>query len=280
MDILEHIQELYPKLTKKQKSIADYLTANPEEISYITLAQLSQQTQASELTLLRFCQKLGCSTFVGLKEQFRDYTQRMIRIASSPSYFVPELESGEAPERERMLLEICNHEASAFSGFISDFPLDSILAASDEIRQSTRIFIFAHDISKVPGEFLKLRLLILYYNATLIDLSDLEQTQKTLRQLTNGDLVIFFSFPRYYFPIGNIAKKASESSVPILTITDSNASPAAKYSNLLILCPTSTELFYNSMTIPIAMLNILASCLVIDNISPSERQSFIDTLSS
>ena len=142
MDILEHIQKLYPKLTKKQKSIADYLTANPEEISYITLAQLSQQTQASELTLLRFCQKLGCSTFVGLKEQFRDYTQRMIRIASSPSYFVPELESGEAPERERMLLEICNHEASAFSGFISDFPLDSILAASDEIRQSTRIFIF------------------------------------------------------------------------------------------------------------------------------------------
>ena len=61
MDILEHIQELYPTLTKKQKTIADYLIANPEEISYITLAQLSQQTQSSELTLLRFCQKLGCS---------------------------------------------------------------------------------------------------------------------------------------------------------------------------------------------------------------------------
>ncbi len=32
MDILEHIQELYPTLTKKQKTIADYLIANPEEI--------------------------------------------------------------------------------------------------------------------------------------------------------------------------------------------------------------------------------------------------------
>lgn len=57
MDILEHIQELYPNLTKKQKSIADYLTANPEEISYITLAQLSQQTQVSELTLLQLLPK-------------------------------------------------------------------------------------------------------------------------------------------------------------------------------------------------------------------------------
>ena len=50
MDILEHLQKLYPALTKKQKTIADYLIANPEEISYITLAQLSHQTGTSELT--------------------------------------------------------------------------------------------------------------------------------------------------------------------------------------------------------------------------------------
>ena len=82
MDILEHLQELYPTLTKKQKTIADYLIANLEEISYITLAQLSHQTGTSELTLLRFCQKLGCSSFLDLKEQFRDYTQKMIKQAS------------------------------------------------------------------------------------------------------------------------------------------------------------------------------------------------------
>ena len=55
MDILERIEQLYPSLTRKQKYIADYLKANPEEISYITLAQLSHQTSTSELTLLRFC---------------------------------------------------------------------------------------------------------------------------------------------------------------------------------------------------------------------------------
>ena len=54
MDILEHLQKLYPALTKKQKTIADFLIANPEEIGYITLAQLSHQTGTSELTLLRF----------------------------------------------------------------------------------------------------------------------------------------------------------------------------------------------------------------------------------
>ena len=208
MDILEHLQELYPTLTKKQKTIADYLIANLEEISYITLAQLSHQTGTSELTLLRFCQKLGCSSFLDLKEQFRDYTQKMIKQASSSSFFLPERISGEASERERILHEICNTEATVFSDFIANINLESVIKASDEIRKSSRIYIFAHDISLVPGKFLQGRLEILYLNAVLIDLSDLELTQKTIQQLTEGDLVIFFSFPRYYFPIGNIAKKA------------------------------------------------------------------------
>ena len=280
MDILEHLQELYPTLTKKQKTIADYLIANLEEISYITLAQLSHQTGTSELTLLRFCKKLGCSSFLDLKEQFRDYTQKMIKQASSSSFFLPERISGEASERERILHEICNTEATVFSDFIANINLESVIKASDEIRKSSRIYIFAHDISLVPGKFLQGRLEILYLNAVLIDLSDLELTQKTIQQLTDGDLVIFFSFPRYYFPIGNIAKKASKSGVPILTITDSDTSPAAAHSTLLLLCPTSTKLFYNSMTVPMAMLNILSSCLVIDSVSPAERQIFIDTLPS
>lgn len=280
MDILERINELYPLFTKKQKGIADYLLANPEEISYITLAQLSQHTSASELTILRFCQKLGCPSFLDLKEKFRDYTQKMIKLASSSSYFVPELVSCEAPERERMLQEICSSEALSFADFFSSFSLEPVVRVSDEIRKSSRIFIYAHDLSKVPGEFLKCRLQNLSFNALLIDLADLEETQRTLRQLTNGDMVIFFSFPRYYFPIGNIAKKAADTGVPVLTITDSDASPAARHSTHLLLCPTSTKFFYNSMTVPMALLNILASCLVIDSVSPSDRQTFIETLSS
>ena len=90
MDILQKIREIYPSLTRKQKSIADYLLENPEDICYITLAQLSRQTCASELTLLRFCAKLGCSGFLELKQEFREHTQQMIRLLSAPAFFVPE----------------------------------------------------------------------------------------------------------------------------------------------------------------------------------------------
>lgn len=47
MDIIQRIHSAYPEMTKKQKSIADCLLESPEDIAYITLAQLSQKTSSS-----------------------------------------------------------------------------------------------------------------------------------------------------------------------------------------------------------------------------------------
>ena len=90
MDVIQRINALYPKMTKKQKSIADCLLESPEDIAYITLAQLSKKTASSELTLLRFCQKLGYANFLEMKNAFREYTQNMVKLLSSPQYFVPD----------------------------------------------------------------------------------------------------------------------------------------------------------------------------------------------
>ena len=277
MDILQKIRDLYPDLTKKQKGIAEYLLENPEDICYITLAQLSQQTSASELTLLRFCQKIGCTNFLDLKNEFREYTQRMVKLLSSPTYFVPE----EPPtKRESLLMDICQEEANAAADFAASFKPETIISAAAEIRQSKRIFIFAHDISRVLAEFLESRLRLLYFNATFIDVSDLAETQNRLLNLCEGDFVVFFSFPKYYFPMGSIAKKVADAAVPILTITDSISSPAAQYSTHLLLCQTSTKMFYNSLALPMTTLNLLTSYLVIDMVPASEQNDFKKTLSS
>ena len=66
MDILEHLQKLYPALTKKQKTIADYLIANPEEISYITLAA-KPSDRYLRADFASFLSKTGVLQLSGLK---------------------------------------------------------------------------------------------------------------------------------------------------------------------------------------------------------------------
>lgn len=264
MDIIQRINALYPKMTKKQKSIADCLLEFPEDIAYITLAQLSKKTASSELTLLRFCQKLGYANFLEMKNAFREYTQNMVKLLSSPQYFVPDATITDENGKSELLREICKEESEACKKFFSSLDLLAIISAAEAIRRSKRIFICAHDISHVLAEFLAARLKLLYFDPQIIDLSSLNDTQEKLEAMTPEDLVIFIAFPKYYYPLGSIAKNAVSRGAQLLTITDSISSPTVQYSKYLLVCHTSTRVFYNSLTLPMAMANLLLSYLVID----------------
>ena len=131
----------------------------------------------------------------------------MIRLLSAPAFFVPENASDSSAKTE-LLYELCRQEAGAAADFAASFQPEAIIAAAQEIRKSRRIFIFAHDISKVPGEFLKSRLLLLSFQVTMIDLADLEKTQEYLQHLQDGDLVVFFSFPKILLSHGQHREKS------------------------------------------------------------------------
>lgn len=280
MNILDRIKELYPQFTRKQKSIADYMMTNPGDICYITLAQLSHNTSSSELTLLRFCQKVGCSNFLELKDEFRDYTQHMIQKVSAPDYVIPANLCPTESEKLSLILNLCQMETEGAAEFFSKINPDYIAEICKTIKNKKRILIFAHDISKIPGEFLAFRMKLLFLNVSLVDLEDIAETQKQLETLSEDDMVVFFSFPKYYFPLESIAKEAKKSGASILTITNSYDSPAAPFSHYILICQTETKIFYNTLTLPIAMINLISSYLAVDLLPPAKRQDFIDTLSS
>ena len=51
MDILTVLREKYPEMTKKQKQIADFMMAYPEQMTFITLKELSSLVNATEVTI-------------------------------------------------------------------------------------------------------------------------------------------------------------------------------------------------------------------------------------
>ena len=273
---MDTIHTLYPEMTKKQKSIADCLLEAPEDISYITLAQLSQRTSSSELTLLRFCQKVGCANFLELKNAFREYIQNVVKMLSSPSYFVPDATITDVEGKSELLRQVCREESDACKDFFSSLDLIALISAAEAIRNGKRIFICAHNISHILAEFLKARLRLLNFDTSLINLDDLQDTENTLEQLTPEDLVIFIAFPKYYYPLGSIAKNAFSRGSTILTITDSMSSPTVQYSKHMLICHTATRVFYNSLTLPMALLNLLMSYLVID-LGPDYRTRDLNT---
>ena len=59
------LRSAYGGLTKSERRIADYIVNHTGEVMEQTVSDLAVHAQSSEITISRFCKKLGCS---GLKE--------------------------------------------------------------------------------------------------------------------------------------------------------------------------------------------------------------------
>ncbi len=65
--ILPILRSVYDDLTKSEKKIALYISAHADKIMAQTVAELAKNTDSSEITISRFCKKLGFSGLQGLK---------------------------------------------------------------------------------------------------------------------------------------------------------------------------------------------------------------------
>ena len=52
MNVVEAIRQKYPGMTKKQKALAEYMLAQPDSMSFMTLKALAAAAQVSEMTIL------------------------------------------------------------------------------------------------------------------------------------------------------------------------------------------------------------------------------------
>ena len=58
-DVLESIDKLYDQLFSKERQIADYIRANPQEVIMMNVSQLAKASKTSEATVVRTCKHLG-----------------------------------------------------------------------------------------------------------------------------------------------------------------------------------------------------------------------------
>ncbi|ASN03957.1 MurR/RpiR family transcriptional regulator [Virgibacillus necropolis] len=64
---LASIRSNYGKFSKKEKKIADYILANPQQIIHHTINQVSEDLEIADSTVFRFCQRIGFKGYQAFK---------------------------------------------------------------------------------------------------------------------------------------------------------------------------------------------------------------------
>jgi DNA-binding MurR/RpiR family transcriptional regulator len=276
LDLIDAIEENYMELTNKQKAIADYMLANPESICYISLKQLSLRTKSSEVTILRMCKRMGFNSFLDLKKAFREHTKQVIRNLKGTDLIVPDISLSHPGNKIHLLRRISDKEYESSKAFYKGLDYQMVLAAADSILSADEVLIFGNEISAMLGEFLYRRLVMLGIHVTMIHPEDMDHVRAGLSRLKPKDQIIAITFPQYYLPLRNIVRYAEEKGAAVIAITDSPESPAVTDRSLNFLCPSSTKLFYNSPTLPIAIINLISSGIIIQ-MGPRYEQMLEET---
>ena len=67
VDCIVKIRSLYPSMSIVEKKVADYILLHPDEVVFMTVAQLASKIGTAESSIICFCHNIGLQGFSSLK---------------------------------------------------------------------------------------------------------------------------------------------------------------------------------------------------------------------
>ncbi len=279
MDVVTNIKEKYPSMTRKQRSIADFMLEHPEEMSFITLKDLSEETDVSEMTILNTCNVLGYKNFNELKYEFRKYLSILckVNVQTEGRYASPGVPDRELEDMHNLLLQVCQEEFDMIKNFFSSINLEEIFKAAQMILSAKTVVICGFGVSRNIADYFSMRLALMGIPSVIVNTESNDSIHSSLPMFDENTLVIPIVFPDYYVMTVKVAEYAKHKKAPILTLTDSMKSPVAEISDLTLLSQTTTRLFLNTITLPMMMVNFITTAVNIEkSTNPSKKPSAPD----
>ena len=265
-DIMMRIEETYPSMTKKQRRIADYMRKNIDTMAFVTLKELNKELGITEITILNTCKVLGYKSFNEMKYEVRKYinVNRRMDIYKQNDYFNTALPEYELSDKERLLTEICMEERCLIEEYIKNFDCRQVMETARLFIEYHKIILCGRGLSHILCQWLASDLAGSQIPSMIVNAELNESVYSVLPALDADTLFVAISFPDYYFMTEQMTKYAKMKGAKIVGITDSPSAGVAKYADKLLTVRSTTRMFLNTDSAPMALINMLVSAVKIE----------------
>jgi DNA-binding MurR/RpiR family transcriptional regulator len=249
-DLMRTIQMKFPRLSKGQKLIAEYILKHYDKAAFMTAAKLGISVGVSESTVVRFANELGFSGYPKLQKALQELIKNKLttvqRIELSNDFITEEsalkgvLKSD--MENIRATLEKINHKT--FEDVVNG------------IFNAKRIYIIGLRSSTALAEFLGFYLNLILDNVKVLGygISDIFEQ---MINISEDDLVIGIGFPRYAARTIEALNFAHTKDAKVVAITDSLLSPLAARADYTLIAQSNMASFVDSLVAPLSVINAL-----------------------
>ena len=245
INILERIHASYYQLTAAERRIADYVLSRYQQVQFMSITQLAEESGTADATVSRFCRSLKLKGFNAFKIELAKYAASA--TAARPT--ATDSTEGRAQEAGRLAQE-------AIAQTIALIRQQDVLEAVELFEKAGRVACMgaggsmllasecAHLFSTVSDKFLAV--------------SDSHMQMSWAATMRQEDVIVLISYSGATRSGVEILELAKERGVKTVLVTRYPKSPAAKLADVVLCCGSSESPFqFGSVPAKVAQLMIL-----------------------
>ena len=245
------IKNLYPKMSKGHRKIADYILENYDKASFMTALKLGETAGVSESTAVRFAYELGFEGYPEFQQELSETTKRKLT-------FVQRMDLAEHKHKHTDILEqITSMDIESIKNTVSITSKEDFKTISNIIANAEKVYIIGSRSAEPLAMFLGYYLGFMIDGVRQVQNSGIADVLQQVLQINPKDVIIGISFPRYSTQTLKALQYASDKQAKVIAITDSHSSPIAKISDYTMLAKYNMNSFVDSLAGPLSLINAL-----------------------
>ena len=250
-DILHVIESSSAKMSKAQKKIAEYILNNLDKAAFMTAVRLAKFTDVSESTVVRFAMELGYEGYPDMRKALLDSMRGKLTSVQRIKVAKDRLGSSD------ILTQVLSSDIEQIRRTMEETDSEDFAKAVDAIVDAKNIYILGLRSSSFLARFMGFYFDLLFSNSRVISESPDSEVFEQIVRLSQGDLLIAISFPRYSRRTIKTMQYARSIGVGTIAITDGLSSPLNEFADISLCARSDMISFLDTLVAPLSLVNAL-----------------------
>lgn len=256
-ELINRINEKYSSMSKGQKLLSTYITDNYDKAVFLTAEKLGKVVGVSESTVVRFATHLGYRGY----PEFQKALEELVRNKLN-SIQRMEVTYGRISQ-SKILDTVLQSDAEKIKSTLEQIDQNAFESALDIILNAKHIYIVGIRSCAPLASFMSFYFNLMFDNVHLLHTSSSSELFEQMVRISEEDVIIGISFPRYSMRTLKAMEFANNRSAKVITLTDSVHSPMNLYSSCNLIAKSDMASIVDSLVAPLSVINalIVALCM-------------------
>ena len=250
-ELLKKIEDGYPKFSKGQKKLADFIRLDYDKAAFLTAAKMGEEVGVSESTVVRFAMALGYDGYPGFQRALGEMVRMKLNSIQRMEVTYGRISQGE------ILTTVLHSDIEKIKLTMEAIDHETFEMAVDTILNARRIYVVGIRSCAPLASFLCFYLNLVCDNVAEVNTSSPSEIFEQMLRINEEDVIIGISFPRYSMRTLKALEYASNRKAKVITLTDSVHSPMTIYSSCNLIARSDMASIVDSLVAPLSVVNAL-----------------------